>query len=507
MPNFPQSTLAKVRVVLPKGTPTYVRRSEYERLMHNPRVVLVLLAALLLSAIPVSAQETCSVDSPCEISVWTIFGDHRFDWAADAAAQFNELYPQYNVVIENPGNYTQIVDNYTLIREEGGEYPEIVQVQDIQQQFAFDSGFFVLAEEVLAGREEVQGVPANLDDIIPGFNDYYTLNGVQASFAWNTSTPISYHNMDLWAEVGLTEPPATWQELFAACEGLAPMIESGDLEACASWPFTAWFVEQWMAQQNEPMVNNGNGREARATEVILDGPGMIAAAEFYLDMVEPGYYLFPSPDYFGSLQLFNQGRVAVTIASSADARFMDDAAAEAGINMRTGRLIYNGEADGGWNGNPAAGASMWISNGLDSEVEDGALAFLLWFSNTENSASWHTASGYVPVRQSSVDLLSDLEPGNEIFWDRESNARMDIEADDWFAANPNFLTASQQLSEGQVTLNTLGPVFGTFSETRTLIQETFERIVAERLDPATELAAASAQATELLEEYNLLFGE
>ncbi len=470
------------------------------------RHILVVFAIALMSiAIPVSAQETCTADSPCDIEVWVIFGDHRQDWTVDAANRFNEQYPQFNVVIENPGNYTQIVDNYTLIREEGGEYPAIVQVQDIQQQFALDSGFFVLFEDVLGDREEVLDIPTNLDDVIDGFNPYYTLDGTLASFAWNSSTPIAYHNMDLWREAGLEEPPVTWQELRAGCEGLRERIESGELEACASWPFTGWFVEQWMAQQNQEWVNNGNGREGRGTEVILDSPGMIAVAEFYQDMVAEGFYLFPSPDYFGSLQLFNQGEVAVTMASSADARFMDDAAAEAGIDLQTSLMIYNGDAEGGWNGNPVAGASMWISNGLETEVEDGALAFLLWLSNTENSASWHTASGYVPVRDSSVELLGRLEPGNEIFWDRDENARTDIEDADWFAANPNFLTASTQLGGGEVTNGTLGPVFGTMSETRTLIQETMERIVAEGLDPATELAAASEQATELLQEYNLLF--
>jgi sn-glycerol 3-phosphate transport system substrate-binding protein len=470
------------------------------------RYILLIFAATLLPFVtPVMAQESCTTESPCEVDMWVIFGDHRLDWTVDAANRFNEQYPQYNVVVENPGNYTQIVDNYTLIREEGGEYPAIVQVQDIQQQFALDSGFFVLFEDVLNGRTEVLDIPTNLDDIIDGFNEYYTLNGKLASFAWNSSTPIAYHNMDLWREAGLEEPPLTWQELRAACEGLRPMIESGELEACASWPFTGWFVEQWMSQQNETWVSNGNGREGRGTEVILDGPGMIAVTDFYLDMVAEDFYLFPSPDYSGTLQLFNQGRVAMTMASSADARFMDDVADEVGIDMQTALMIHNGDVEGGWNGNPVAGASMWISNGLSSEVEDGALAFLLWLSNTENSASWHTASGYVPVRDSSVELLRNLEAGNEIFWDRDANARVDIETEDWFAANPNYLTASEQLAGGQVTLGTLGPVFGTMSETRTLIQETMERIVAQELDPATELALASEQATELLQEYNLLF--
>ena len=110
-------------------------------------------------------------------------------------------------------------------------------------------------------------------------------------------------------------------------------------------------------------------------------------------------------------------------------------------------MVYNQDAPSGWVGNILGGATMWISNGLSQEAEDAAMAFLLFFSNTENSASWHTASGYVPVRNSSIELLKNLEPGNEILWDIPSGSRVDIEADDWYAAFPNFLTASTQLGQ------------------------------------------------------------
>ena len=33
-----------------------------------------------------------------------------------------------------------------------------------------------------------------------------------------------------------------------------------------------WFLEQWFARLDEPYANNGNGRQARATEVLFDGP-------------------------------------------------------------------------------------------------------------------------------------------------------------------------------------------------------------------------------------------
>ena len=55
------------------------------------------------------------------------------------------------------------------------------------------------------------------------------------------------------------------------------------------------------------------------------------------------------------------------------------------------------------------------------------MAFLLFFSNTENSASWHQVSGYVPGAQQLGGAC----------WKKQG----------WYAENPNFLTASIQLGE------------------------------------------------------------
>jgi hypothetical protein len=85
-----------------------------------------------------------------------IFSDHRGDWLNDAAARFNELYPQYNIIPEVPGDQTAILDGYTLAQEQGNP-PEITLIFDAGLQFAADSGFFKYADGIVAGREEILG--------------------------------------------------------------------------------------------------------------------------------------------------------------------------------------------------------------------------------------------------------------------------------------------------------------------------------------------------------------
>jgi len=469
--------------------------------------MLFVMVATLLAVIPASAQTECTADSPCEIEAWIAFSDHRFDWAVDTANRFNELYPQFNVTMVSVADYDTIVNNYTLAREEGN-YPEIVQLFDAALQFAVDTNWFDYAADIIGDREDVLGQPVNFDDIIPVIADYYTVDDVWASVAWNTSTSIGYYNMDLLNEVGITETPETWADILTACEALQPLVDNGTISACASWPMTGWFIEQWLAQQNEYMVNNENGRLERATEFNLDSDAFRAIAEFYRTLEENDYFIYEGYEQWGpTTQNFGNELVAIHISSSAGARGISEAADAAGFTLATNFMPYNQDAPGGWTGNILGGATMWVSNGLSEEVRDGAMAFLLFFSNTENSASWHTASGYVPVRQSSIDLLQDLEPGNEILWDIENQTRIDIEAEDWYAAFPNFLTASNQLGESTVNNATRGSTYGTFQQSRPIYTGVIEEYMFNGGDLDALIADAEATLNEMLEEYNFLFAE
>ena len=462
---------------------------------------------LLLIAITVGAIAPSFAQEPIDLEVWVAFSDHRYDWAVDTADRFNALYPEFNVRMVSVGNYDTIVNNYTLAREEDN-YPEIVQIFDAALQFAVDTGWFSYAEEIIDGREVVHGQTVDFDDIIPVISNYYTVDGVWASVAWNTSTPIMYYNVEVLAQAGIEELPRTWADILAACEALQPLVDDGTISACASWPFSGWFIEQWLAQQNEYMVNNENGRAGRATEFNLDTDAYRAIAEFYRELYVNDYFIFEGQDQWGpAIQNFVSGKVAIHMSSSADARSSSEGAAVTGFTLDTTGMAYNQDAPSGWAGNILGGATMWISNGLAPEVEEAAMAFLLFFSSTENSASWHTASGYVPVRNSSIELLKNLEPGNQILWDIPSSSRVDIETDDWYATFPNYLTASTQLGETTVNNATRGSTYGTFQQSRPYYNGLVEEYMLNGGDLDAMIEETNAKLTELLQEYNFLFAD
>jgi len=441
-------------------------------------VVLMLLTVLAVVA-PAMAQDVT------EVEVWIAFTDHRLDWAKERAAEFSAMHPEFEIVVQEFTDYEPLLEAYTLAQEQGTQ-PSVIQLFEVGTQFAKDTGWFKPVNEIIAGRDEVLGQPVNFDDIVEPVSAYYSLDGEWASVAWNSSTPILYVNMNMMEEVGLTvdDIPTTWQQVEEVCAKFTDMVDAGDLSGCISWPNHGWFFEQWLAQQNQLLVNNGNGREERATEVDLTSEEAQNIVQWHRDMYNEGYFYYSGVqrDWSGVVQSFNANELPMIMTSSASAGSITSAAAENGVEVITSTMVYDDEY--GWTGNLIGGATMWVSAGLDPAVEEFATAFLLFFSNTENSASWHQISGYIPIRYTSIDLLN--EQG-------------------WYEENPNFLVASTQINTSTVTPATQGAVFGTFVETRDLVTQAIEDAMLTDGDIAEILATAEEQANVSLEEYNFLY--
>lgn len=438
------------------------------------RFVLLLVLMLMLALTSVAQEAT-------EVRVWIAFTDTRLDWAREVAADFNTEHPEYNVVVEGYANYEEILDA-TVNAVSQNNPPAIVQWFEVGTQFARDSGYFRPVEEAIAGRTDILGVPVNFDDFIAPVRSYYTVDGVFTSMPWNSSSPILYSNTAMLEAAGVDAIPTTWEEIEAACAKIMAMENAP--AACITWPNHGWFFEQWLAQQDTAIVNNDNGRGERATEVLLNSDAAIATATWWQNMYTVGYYSYTGVqrDWAGTEQALQSASVAMIITSSADAANITNAAAENNIEIVTSRMPYNQET--GWTGNLIGGASLWLSAGLDTPTEDGALAFMLYLNNTENAADWHRVTGYLPITSSAAALL---------------------EAEGWFEANPNFRTAFDQINETTVTVATQGGMFGTFAETRDLVTQAMEDLMLAGGNPADVLTAASTEANGVLEEYNLLY--
>ena len=439
------------------------------------------------TAAPDTTQGDSGGGDVIDIDFWVAFSDEaRLGFSEEKAAAFNAKHPEYNVEVTSFASYNDAFDA-AVLAVDSGEPPEIIHFFEAATRQALDavdaSGnpIFKSVTEAIDGRTEILGEPVVLDDVVDAARNYYTVDGSFYSMPWNTSTTVMFNNMDILNAAGITEPPATWGEVEAACEAIAALADGPD--ACITWPNHSWFVEQTMGQQGELLANNDNGRSDRATEVFLTSDGMLNYINWWKGLSDDGYYLYTGlqRDWDGTSNAYLAEEVAMLIYSSSDTTFFDT---NASFTNQASYMPRNEDVE--YVGNLIGGATLWMLDGMDTAQEDGALAFLNFFSNPENAAEWHQITGYVPITKSAVALL---------------------EGEGWYDESPNSKVASDQLADAADTPASLGALIGNFVGIRDVITGAIEDILVNDVDVAERLAQANDEANRSLTEYELLYGD
>jgi sn-glycerol 3-phosphate transport system substrate-binding protein len=421
-----------------------------------------------------------------EVPMWIAFTDYRLDWARDVAAEFNDMTDGYQITVQGYDNYEALFDA-TLLAVDQGNQPAIVQYFEAATTEARDavsgSGepLFASVEERIGGRDEINGVPVVLDDVVDSVQDYYTIDGEFSSMPWNSSSAIMFSNRTMMDELGISDIPETWQELEAACETALSADDAPS--ACVTWPNHGWFTEQQIALQGGLLANNDNGRADRADEVNLDGEEITEFIQWWQDMNEAGYYTYSGTqrDWDGAYNAFASQQVPFVWYSSSDTTLLTEEGDNGGFEVEASFLPFNADRPDG--GALIGGATLWLTEGLDEDVEDVALAFMNFFNNPENAADWHKVTGYIPITNASIALLED---------------------EGWFEDNPNSAVASAQLDAAPEGPATAGVLMGNFVAIRDVMTEAIEDILVNDLDVGERMTQADATAQQLLEEYNLL---
>ncbi len=429
---------------------------------------------------------TAASGAAIDIDFWVAFSDEaRLGFAEDAAAAFSAKHPEYNIKVTSFASYNDAFDA-AVLAVDSGEPPAMIHFFEAATRQALDavdaSGnpIFKSVTDAIAGRTEIMGEPVVLDRVVSAARDYYTVDGSFYSMPWNTSTTVMFNNMEILNAAGITEPPATWGEVETACAAIMALPDAPS--GCITWPNHSWFVEQSLGQQGELLGNADNGRSGRATEVYLESDGMLNYLEWWKGLSDSGYYTYTGlqRDWDGTSNAYLAGEVAMLVYSSSDTTFFDE---NATFENQASFMPANENVD--YVGNLIGGATIWMLDGMDTATEDGALAFMNFFSNPENAAAWHQLTGYVPITDDAVALL---------------------DSEGWYTESPNSKVASDQLAAAQNTPASLGALLGNFVGIRDIITLAIEDILVNDLDVATRMAQANEEANKSLTEYEQLFG-
>ncbi|HOE70912.1 MAG TPA: ABC transporter substrate-binding protein [Brevefilum sp.] len=466
--------------------------------MMNKRVlfflgVLIIFTMILSACQP--AAETPAVEEPAaevelppaepaetvKIDFWhSMGGDLGGVAIPQMADDFNASQSQCFVEPIYQGSYDDAL-NKLRASLQSQDVPAVMQLYDIGTRLMVDLGMTTPVQEFIDKDNY------DVSDLEPNVLAYYTVDGIQASMPFNTSTPMLYYNKDMFRAAGLDpeQPPRTFEEIWEAARVLNQVDASGNVVVSGiSMSIYGWFFEQYLAVSGGYYANNANGRDALATEATFNSPEGVAILEWWKGMWDEGL-------------MGNYGRVNADVRTAfyaeQTAMFVDSTAVLRGamdtvdgkFEIGTAYLPRPNEAAFDTSGTIIGGGSLWIINASLPEEQACAWEFIKYQASPEQQAYWHTMSGYFPIRDTAYEVPLAIE---------------------WRDQYPQFKTAVDQLHLAPNNRVTQGGLIGVFPTARQTIEGAIEEVLAGVATPQEALDKAAQIVTDAIEEYNISMG-
>ncbi|HRA33382.1 MAG TPA: ABC transporter substrate-binding protein [Acidimicrobiales bacterium] len=408
------------------------------------------------------------------------------------ATKFNASQDKVVVTANNQGNaYEEVLRKYQAASSKPNQLPQVIYLEDTALGEMVDKGQVLPAEACM----EADGYDTS--QLLPAARAEFSVDGVLWPGYMNVSTPMLYFNKVHFQKAGLdpNDPPETMAEVREVAQKLK---DAGVSEKPLSFKVNRWFFETWLAGINQDIVNNGNGREAPATEASFNTPEAVDLLEFLNTMNTDGL-LNPfaategSIDHYLALVSEQSSMLIETSTASTtirDALGGEITAAEAGIDFDISAIDNAALVPGGapFPGieSPgkvfASGGAFYILNTGTPAQQAASWKFLQFMLQPENAMEWHTSGGYLPVVKSVLE-----EDSVTTFWETD-------------VAGVLLLNAVDQLRAADPDQS--GPLIGPFPTYTEAIQGALEGVLFSGTDAAAALDTAEAAVNETLTDYN-----
>lgn len=451
-------------------------------------VLTIVLATLLLASCgggeaepsegtPTARAEFPTPESPVTFTFWHSATAANETTLKTLAERFNSTHPWARVNLVFQGSYQDSL-NKILASLGSQNVPALVQLEDTTVQRMVDSGAIVPMYEFIE-RDNY-----DLSDFEPRIIAYYSVQDKLYSMPFNVSNPILYYNKTAFEEVGLDpdKPPKTLQEVREYSEKLIKRDAGGNVTRSGiSLEISPWYFEQMMAAHGDLYVNNGNGRDARATEVLFNNEAGLEIFTWWRDMVDEGLAVNVgrNPSGLDALLAIGVDKAGMTIGSSAALRSVVAilASGESDVELGTGPMPLLEGSEGGV---VVGGASLWILKDRPVEEQEAAWEFAKFLVEPQSQAEWYAGSGYLPIRRSALELEPSIQVQEEY---------------------PHFAVAVEQLQAAPGGAATAGAVIGPFAEVREAIRTAIERMLLKGTSPEDALRGAAEESNRALEDY------
>ena len=414
---------------------------------------------------------------PVDIVVWHAMTQANQTTLTKLTDQFNAAQPDVRVKLVNQTGYD---DTFTKFKAGlgSGDLPDLVQLQDTSLQLMIDS------RAVLPAQACVDAEKYDLSDHIARVVDYYTVKNVLWPMPFNVSNLVLLYNKQAFTRAGLDpeKAPGTFDEIRAASEKI---VSSGAAKVGLALKTAPEYPEQWLAKAGQPYVNNGNGRQQRATEVAFDNPVGLDVYTWIASMVKDKLAITTPTRGAGGLNhllAVANGNAAMTIESSASlATILSVIGNYPSVTLGVGPF----PGPPGQGGVLVGGAALYIVNKSSPAKQEAAWRFAKFLNEPASQAAWSAGTGYVPIRKSAIDLEPIRKRWAEV---------------------PGFKVAYDQLLAGATNAATAGPVIGDYAGVRKAVEDAIQAMVTEGTPPKQAIDRAAQRANAAIKDYNARVG-
>ncbi len=407
-----------------------------------------------------------------EIQWWHAMSAANGEKVEEIANGFNASQSDYKVVPVYKGNYTETM-TAAIAAFRAKQQPHIVQVFEVGTATMMAArGAVYSISELMADA----GEPFDQSAYLPGVVSYYqTPDGDLLSMPFNSSTPVLWYNKDAFKKAGLdpNSPPKTWNEMESASKSLM----AAGYKCGFSFGWQSWvMMENFSAWHNISIGTRENGFAGLDTEFKFNN----AAVKKMLARIGE-WQKSKIFDYGGrrgeSLPKFTNGECPMWMNSSA---YYGGIKKQAKFEFAQAMLPYDSDIVSAPQNSIIGGATLWVLRGHDSGDYKGVAKFMKYLSSAEVQADWHQFTGYVPITTAAYELSK-----KQGFYEK----------------NPGTDTAIKQLSLNTPTPNSKGLRFGSFVQTRDIINEEMEAIWNGTKTADQALDDAVARGNKLLREF------
>lgn len=404
-----------------------------------------------------------------KIVFWHAMGGNFQPVLNKIVEEYNKSQDEVEVEALYQGSYQETLNKFKSVQGTD-KAPALIQLNEISTEYMYKSGAITPIQNFV--NKENYDLTKLEDTLI----NYYTINGTLYSMPFNSSASVLLYNKDAFKEVGLDpeKAPRSYKEVAEAAKKLTKGTERYGFAMIMD----AWFIEQLLANENTLYVNEENGRAGKSpTSVAYDGEKVKAVFNWLNDMYRDKTATSYGKEYQNTRAAFLSGKVTMYMDSSSGIQQLAELA-----NFEIGTAYVPNES-GEFLGVPIGGASLWVTNSVDTKEQEAAWDFIKFAISKESQALWASSTGYYSVNKEAynLDLLkNDLEK------------------------TPQKLVAVNEIKNTKRTPATSGAVVGVFPELRKLMTDAMEKVYVgnEKIDNIIDKMVKDSD--KVIKRYNRL---